>query len=86
MRNPSTCVLHPADLQRVLYDAAVRAGASIIFGKNVTELDVDEPGLTFEFEDGSAATGDLIVGADGMSSFPLLSCCIHRDIPRRKVS
>jgi 2-polyprenyl-6-methoxyphenol hydroxylase-like FAD-dependent oxidoreductase len=66
IRTPTACVLHRADLQRVLYGAAVRAGASIIFDKNVMALDADERGLTFE--DGSTATGDLIVGADGVSS------------------
>jgi salicylate hydroxylase len=71
IRTPSACVLHRADLQRVLYEAAITAGATILFGKHVTVLNADEPSLTFE--DGSTAVGDLIVGADGMPCFPLLS-------------
>ena len=60
------CVLHRADLQRVLYDAATKAGARVSFGKTVSALDVDKATLTFE--DGSVAVGNLIVGADGIPS------------------
>jgi salicylate hydroxylase len=57
-------VLHRADLQRILYEAAIAAGATVLLGKHVTAPIADEPCLIFE--DGSNAMGDLIVGTDGM--------------------
>jgi 2-polyprenyl-6-methoxyphenol hydroxylase-like FAD-dependent oxidoreductase len=71
-------VLHRADLQRILYNATIRAGASIAFGKNVTVLDANEASLTFE--DGSTVMGDLIVGADGVPSSPSHSYRIEWDV------
>lgn len=78
IRTPSSRVLHRADLQRVLHEAAITAGATIFFGKQVTYLNADEPCLTFE--DGSTAVGDLIVGADGMPHFPLLTNRFYCDV------
>lgn len=73
-----TYVLHRADLQPILYEAAIAAGATVLFGKHVTAPIADEPCLIFE--DGSNAMGDLIVGTDGMYCFPLVSNCILYDV------
>ena len=56
--------IHRADLQRILYDAALKAGAVVQFNKRVTTIDTGEPSLTLI--DGSIITADLIIGADGM--------------------
>ena len=38
------------------------------FGKRLSRYDSDETGVTVTFEDGTTATGDLLVGADGIRS------------------
>lgn len=48
----------------VLYRGAVAAGAEVLFGKHV--IDVDEATPAVKLEDGSIISADLIVGADGM--------------------
>ncbi|KAG4441105.1 hypothetical protein IFR05_003395 [Cadophora sp. M221] len=58
--------LHRADYQKILYDAAVKAGASISFGRKVVSIDTSTPSLTLQ--DGSIINSDLIVGADGIGS------------------
>jgi salicylate hydroxylase len=68
--------LHRADYQRILYDAALEAGAKIEFGKKVVSIDQFAPSLTLE--DGSIMTTDLIVAADG-SFTPILGNGILTD-------
>ena len=58
--------LHRAELVHLLYDTAVRLGASVEFHKRVESIDLSEP--AFVFSDGTRATGDLLIGADGMES------------------
>jgi 2-polyprenyl-6-methoxyphenol hydroxylase-like FAD-dependent oxidoreductase len=62
----SNLTLHRADYQRILYNAALKAGAKIEFGKKVTSIDQSAPSLTME--DGSVIRTDLIIAADGSSS------------------
>ena len=62
----SAIVIHRADLQRIFYDAAVKAGAQIRFGRKV--VSVDTSSSTLILEDGSAVVTDLIIGADGTAS------------------
>ncbi len=38
------------------------------FGKKLSQYESDEKGVTVTFEDGTKATGDLLVGADGIRS------------------
>lgn len=53
-----------SDLYVALRDEAVRRGIQIEYGKRL----VNAVGGTASFEDGTSATGDFIVGADGLRS------------------
>lgn len=56
-------------LARALQDELVQREIPIEFGRRFATADVDAEGhVTAHFEDGSAATGDLLVGADGVHS------------------
>jgi 2-polyprenyl-6-methoxyphenol hydroxylase-like FAD-dependent oxidoreductase len=56
-------------LTRVLLDEAIRRGIRVEFGRRVVGSEIDAAGLvTAIFDDGSRATGDILVGADGIHS------------------
>ncbi|NUP81801.1 MAG: FAD-dependent oxidoreductase [Nonomuraea sp.] len=59
---PATMGMYRPDLQAVLVDAAVRAGAVIRLGRTVTSVD------PVVFDDGTTDSYDLVVGADGIHS------------------
>jgi len=61
-----TISIHRADLVRILADAL--PGPSIHLGKRMVGFTQDENGVSARFEDGTAAHGDLLVGADGIRS------------------
>ena len=58
--------LHRARLQRILCDAL--QGTPIIASKRCLGYDEDEGGVSARFEDGGAARGTLLIGADGLKS------------------
>jgi 2-polyprenyl-6-methoxyphenol hydroxylase-like FAD-dependent oxidoreductase len=61
--------LKRARLTRVLLGEAIRRGIPVEFGRRVVGTTVSASGgVTATFEDGSRATGDLLVGADGIQS------------------
>ena len=60
--------LKRADLYSALRDEAVRRGVQIEYGKRLTGASLKDDGVTAVFDDGSTATGDLLVGADGLRS------------------
>jgi len=60
--------LRRADLYTKLRDEAVRRGVRIEYGKRLTGASKTGEGVTAVFEDGSTATGDLLIGADGLRS------------------
>ena len=60
-------ILRPV-LHRIVYDAAVAAGASIRFGMSVTSLSQDDHGVNVRFSDGTSGRYPLVVGADGIAS------------------
>lgn len=62
---PATLGMYRPTLARILIDRAVAVGARIRFGVTPTALD----GTTVTFDDGSVATYDLVVGADGLRSW-----------------
>ncbi|OXM61591.1 FAD-dependent monooxygenase [Amycolatopsis vastitatis] len=57
-----------ATLYRVLQDEAVRRGVPLERGKRLVSAAAGAGGITAEFADGTAATGDVLVGADGLRS------------------
>lgn len=56
------------DLQRVLRDRAVGSGVDFHYEKRLVSVANDATGVTAGFSDGSTATADVLVGADGVRS------------------
>ncbi|GAA2168717.1 FAD-dependent monooxygenase [Actinomadura napierensis] len=65
---PPSHVLARADLNRALYDHAVDHGIKIEYGKRLTGVEESADGVTARFGDGTTATADVLVGADGIRS------------------
>jgi FAD-dependent urate hydroxylase len=57
-----------ADLFRALRDEARRRGIRIVDGRRLTGFDQSGGSVVARFDDGSAAEGDVLVGADGVRS------------------
>jgi 2-polyprenyl-6-methoxyphenol hydroxylase-like FAD-dependent oxidoreductase len=55
-------------LHQILWDAAVRAGATLTSDIALTDVDTSGDGVTVRLSDGSEAAYDLLVGADGIFS------------------
>jgi 2-polyprenyl-6-methoxyphenol hydroxylase-like FAD-dependent oxidoreductase len=60
--------LRRGDLNAVLQAEAARRGIGIRHGTRLASVQDGPDGLTARFTDGSTATGDLLIGADGLSS------------------
>lgn len=56
-------VLHRADYVKILLEEAIAAGAQIILGANVVDIDFDVPHVVVH--DNETIKADVIVGADG---------------------
>jgi 2-polyprenyl-6-methoxyphenol hydroxylase-like FAD-dependent oxidoreductase len=69
---PPMRMINRGDLYRVLYDVAVAAGVRFEHGRRLVSLEDgvgdDSAGVTARFADGSTATADVLVGADGVHS------------------
>jgi FAD-dependent urate hydroxylase len=57
-----------ADLHRALHDEATARGIGIVHGRRLIGLDTSTNGVTARFADGSQASADMLVGADGIRS------------------
>jgi 2-polyprenyl-6-methoxyphenol hydroxylase-like FAD-dependent oxidoreductase len=57
-----------ADLYGVLRDEAVRRGVPIEYGRRLVSAESTSDGVVATFADGTTATGDLLIGADGLRS------------------
>ncbi len=57
-----------ADLYGVLRDEALRRGVPIHYGKRLAGARIEGAQVRATFEDGTSATGDLLIGADGLHS------------------
>ncbi|KAJ3077365.1 hypothetical protein HDU98_000015 [Podochytrium sp. JEL0797] len=55
-------------LHDILVRAAFKAGARTFVGKKLVDVVETESDVTAKFADGSTATGDLLIGADGIHS------------------
>jgi 2-polyprenyl-6-methoxyphenol hydroxylase-like FAD-dependent oxidoreductase len=56
------------DLQRILRDRAVEAGVELHYGKRLVTVENTATGVTAGFSDGTTATADVMLGADGVRS------------------
>jgi FAD-dependent urate hydroxylase len=64
-----TTTIRRADLYRTLREEAVRCGVAISYGTRLTEAQpLPGGGVRARFSDGSEATADLLIGADGLRS------------------
>jgi FAD-dependent urate hydroxylase len=57
-----------ADLYRLLYEEAARRGIRIEHGKKLVGAEETADGVTARFVDGTQASADLLIGADGIRS------------------
>ncbi|ORY38237.1 FAD/NAD(P)-binding domain-containing protein [Rhizoclosmatium globosum] len=57
-----------SDLHRILIQSCHRAGIKTFVSKKLVDVTQDDVSATATFTDGSTATGDLIIGADGIHS------------------
>jgi 2-polyprenyl-6-methoxyphenol hydroxylase-like FAD-dependent oxidoreductase len=56
------------DLQRILRDRAVEAGVEFRYDKRLTTVENTATGVTASFSDGTTASADVVIGADGVRS------------------
>lgn len=56
------------DLHRVLRESAISAGVRFEYGKRLIAADDGVDGITAWFADGSSASADVLIGADGVHS------------------
>jgi 2-polyprenyl-6-methoxyphenol hydroxylase-like FAD-dependent oxidoreductase len=61
-------IVDRADLHRVLHDRAIEAGVQVHYGKRLVGVENTSSGVTARFSDGSTATADVLIGADGVRS------------------
>ncbi|MGC9670083.1 FAD-dependent oxidoreductase [Planosporangium sp. 12N6] len=65
---PPLQVVNRSDLYRVLHDQAVAGGVAIEYGRRLVGAEETATGITARFADGSTASADILVGADGVHS------------------
>ncbi|MGW4353676.1 FAD-dependent oxidoreductase [Nocardia sp. NPDC004582] len=61
-------VIDRSDLHEILHDTAVAAGVRFEYDKRLVEVEEHAGGVTAVFADGSSATADVLIGADGIRS------------------
>ena len=65
---PATKVMARADLFRALADHAAAGGVRFEYGKRLVSVAETADAVTATFDDGSDATADILIGADGIRS------------------
>ncbi|MBO0685934.1 MAG: FAD-dependent monooxygenase, partial [Candidatus Dormibacteraeota bacterium] len=65
---PPLSVIERGDLHRILREAAAAAGVQFEWGKRLVGVQDDSEGVTASFADGTTATADVLIGADGVRS------------------
>jgi 2-polyprenyl-6-methoxyphenol hydroxylase-like FAD-dependent oxidoreductase len=65
---PASRLLWRSELYRALHDRAAAQGIRIEYGKKLVGVDDTRAGIRARFADGTAAEGDILVGADGIRS------------------
>ncbi|MEV4623241.1 FAD-dependent monooxygenase [Asanoa sp. NPDC049573] len=76
---PATLAMARADLFRALADHAVAGGVPIEYGKRLVAVHEFADSVTATFADGTTATADVLIGADGIRS--TVRTLIDRDAP-----
>ncbi|HTJ67693.1 MAG TPA: NAD(P)/FAD-dependent oxidoreductase [Actinospica sp.] len=56
------------DLHKALHDVADAAGIEFVYGKRLVSADEQPGGITARFADGTSASADILIGADGIKS------------------
>jgi 2-polyprenyl-6-methoxyphenol hydroxylase-like FAD-dependent oxidoreductase len=56
------------DLQRVLHDRSVETGVEFFYNKRLVRVENTKSSVTATFTDGTTATADVLIGADGVRS------------------
>jgi 2-polyprenyl-6-methoxyphenol hydroxylase-like FAD-dependent oxidoreductase len=65
---PPSQAMWRSGLYRALHDHAAAEGIPIEYGRRLVGVDDTPDGVTARFADGGAASGDILVGADGIRS------------------
>jgi 2-polyprenyl-6-methoxyphenol hydroxylase-like FAD-dependent oxidoreductase len=65
---PPLQMVHRRDLHVALHDAAVARGIGFEYGHRLVGAETTPDGVVATFEDGSTATADVLIGADGVRS------------------
>ncbi|MBB5868918.1 2-polyprenyl-6-methoxyphenol hydroxylase-like FAD-dependent oxidoreductase [Allocatelliglobosispora scoriae] len=65
---PPSRTVWRSDLFRVLHDRAAAEGIPIEYGKRLVGIDESPTGVTARFADGTTASADILIGADGIRS------------------
>jgi 2-polyprenyl-6-methoxyphenol hydroxylase-like FAD-dependent oxidoreductase len=67
--SPAALTMKRSQLARLLQDEALARGIQIEFGRRLADASVTSDGrVTATFDDGATASGDLLIGADGVHS------------------
>ena len=74
--------IHRADLHQILVDAVMaRDPETIALNKRIVDVSQDATSATATFHDGTSATGDVLLGADGINS-RVRACLFGDENPR----
>ncbi|MFF3227934.1 FAD-dependent oxidoreductase [Nocardia suismassiliense] len=65
---PPLQLVDRGELHQTLHDHAVAAGVPFEYNKRLVDVVETESGITAKFTDGSTATADVLIGADGIRS------------------
>ncbi|MGW1741413.1 FAD-dependent monooxygenase [Nocardia sp. NPDC001965] len=65
---PPLQLVDRGELHQVLHDRALAAGVPVEFGKRLESAEQTPDGVIARFTDGSTATADVLIGADGIRS------------------
>lgn len=65
---PPSLALWRDELARVLHETAIAQGIQIEYGKRLVEVEETPDAVVARFEDGTTASADVLIGADGIRS------------------
>jgi FAD binding domain len=83
---PATLAMARADLFRALADHTMAGGVPIHYGKRLVTAEQAPDGVTATFADGTTATAEVLIGADGIRSTSAASSTPTRPAPSTRAS